>query len=135
MWDSLPTGVWVLFGVLAFVLVLVGLGYWGLQHGLRKYPLRCYPDETYVIQTSDGWSLPLFRWHPNPEAPKQATPVVLCHGLGVNHLNMDLDDDLSLARYLRDLGWECWVASLRSGYDDSIASPEGQHRPRNYLQV
>ncbi len=128
MWNVLPTWAWVLGIVLGSVVVLLAVAFWGLRRGLRQYPLRCTPDETHVIVTKDGWSLPLFRWHPAGDASQKTTPVVLCHGLGVNHLNMDLDDDLSLARYLREHGWDCWVASLRSGHHEVLSAPKGHHR-------
>ncbi len=40
-------------------------------------------------------------------------PVILCHGLGTNRYNLDLDEKYSLARYLARAGHETWVLELR----------------------
>ncbi|MCB9669596.1 MAG: alpha/beta fold hydrolase [Alphaproteobacteria bacterium] len=39
-------------------------------------------------------------------------PVLLVHGLGVNHLNFDFQPRVSLADALREEGWDVWVVEL-----------------------
>jgi len=40
-------------------------------------------------------------------------PVILCHGLLSNRFNVDLSEETSLARHLRDEGFDVWVMELR----------------------
>jgi len=66
----------------------------------------------YVAVTADGWALSLLRYapaNPDPSLP----PVVLCHGLSYNGQFWDLARQVSLARWLRDAGYDVWVPSLR----------------------
>ena len=49
-----------------------------------------------------------------PEGP----PVLLVHGLALNHRNNDMTEDLSLGRYLSRAGRDVWLLTLRSGRDD-----------------
>ncbi len=69
-------------------------------------------DEVYRVPTSDGASIALGRYHPR-EGRRFLEPVILCHGLGANRFNLDLDERHSLARYLARRGYETWVLELR----------------------
>jgi len=70
------------------------------------------PDEIHRVRTADGWSIQLRRYLPRGE-PRYREPVVLCHGLGANHYNVDWDPPYGLAQYLAEAGRDCWVISLR----------------------
>jgi len=42
-------------------------------------------------------------------------PVLMIHGLAMNHRNHDTSEDFSFARYLRNEGRDVWLLTLRSG--------------------
>jgi len=73
--------------------------------------------------TEDGWQAPLFRL----EAPPGATgePVIVAHGLGINRHAVDYGPDLSLARAIRDAGFEVFLLEHR-GDASAIAPPRAR---------
>jgi polyhydroxyalkanoate synthase len=90
-------------------------------------PLEYVDEET--IATPDGSAIELRRIPPLrersdgtavpapekiPEALAQP-PVLLVHGIGINHQNNDVLPDLSLARHLAAEGRDCWLLTLRTG--------------------
>lgn len=78
----------------------------------RKFRLPFEPDEMHWAKTDDGWLLPMGRYLPRgPRAARE--PVILCHGMGANRYNLDLNERYSLARYLAARGFECFVVELR----------------------
>ena len=78
----------------------------------RKLRLPFAPDEMHWAKTDDGWLLPLGRYLPRgPRAARE--PVILCHGMGANRYNLDLNERYSVARYLASRGFECFVVELR----------------------
>ncbi|MBI5479276.1 MAG: alpha/beta fold hydrolase [Deltaproteobacteria bacterium] len=77
----------------------------------RYYFAERFPDEIHFTRTEDGWRIALSRYR--PEAPCNAEPVVLCHGIGANRRNLDLTDELSLAGYLAARGYDVWLIELR----------------------
>jgi pimeloyl-ACP methyl ester carboxylesterase len=80
------------------------------------------------VTTPDGWTL--VAWHRKAVKRRFETPVVLCHGLGNNHLIMEFRREQSLARYLAAMGFEVYSVDLRGAggskpphegpYDSSI---------------
>ena len=56
-----------------------------------------------------------------PATPAQTPPVLLVHGIGINHHNLDISEHTSLARTLRGRGHDVWLLTLRSGLSDSRA--------------
>ncbi len=80
---------------------------------------RC-GDEIHYAQTSDGFKLVLFRYLPRKN--RQSYPVVLCHGLSCNHWIFDLTEKQSLARFLANQGFDCFLVNLR-GRDRSRSVP------------
>ncbi|MHA1568468.1 MAG: alpha/beta hydrolase, partial [Alphaproteobacteria bacterium] len=70
------------------------------------------PDEIHYVRTSDGRVLALRRIRPKAK-PVRKTPVILQHGLGANHRNLDLDDERSVALYLARQGYDCFTPDLR----------------------
>ena len=69
--------------------------------------------ERHTALTDDGWTLALYRYRPvGPPRPAQS-PVFLCHGLGANRFNLDAPGKLSLAKWLSEKGFDCWVVELR----------------------
>ena len=75
-------------------------------------------DYTLVerVPTEDGSAVELRRL-PGGEG-STAPPVLLVHGLALNHRNNDLREDLSLGRHLAREGRDVWLLTLRSGRDD-----------------
>ncbi|MFN7134374.1 MAG: alpha/beta fold hydrolase [Myxococcales bacterium] len=78
----------------------------------RRLLLRESADEVLQVPTADGWRVCLRHYRPRAE-PRFVEPVILCHGLGANHYNVDLDERYGLAQQLAARGRDCWVISLR----------------------
>lgn len=68
--------------------------------------------ELHRARTRDGWDIALYRY-PAPAGSTRQYPVLLCHGLGSNRNNLDYPGRLSLAKYLNEQGFDCWVVELR----------------------
>ncbi len=65
------------------------------------------PDAVVPVTTADGWSLELRRY------PADGPAVLLVHGMGASHYNWDYREEVSLAWWLQQRGWDVWVPSLR----------------------
>lgn len=103
------------------VLAVLALGFmtWAHYAFWREYFAPTgRPDEIHNVRTEDGWWLGVRRYRPKGGHATHREPVVLCHGLGANHFNMDWDPPYGLAQYLASRGRDCWVISLR-GHDGS----------------
>lgn len=100
---------WIaLASVVAFaVATWLHLLYWG-----RRLTLGLPYAELHRIATDDGSAIELRRI----ASPSSALPpVLLVHGVGANHRNLDLDDRSSLARHLARAGRDVWLVTLRCG--------------------
>ncbi len=99
----------VVLGVLAFAfLAWAHLAFWR-----ARFAPSDQPDELHRVRTEDGWNLQLRRYLPRGDGPRFEEPVVLCHGLGANHYNVDWDPPYGIAQYLAEAGRDCWVITLR----------------------
>src|SRR5579859_1353629 len=87
-------------------------------------PTGATPPEPHTVTAEDGWPLALWHYPPSPGAPARVRPVLLCHGLGSNHVSLDLEPGGSLARYLEDQGYDVWALDWR-GHGGSRARPKG----------
>ena len=98
---------WVILWV-AVVLALIKLhtAFWA-----HYFDLHRGGDQVHYVTTEDGWQIALHRYVPAEKRFKE--PVFLCHGMGANRNNFDLMDDRSLARDLRDQGFDVWSVELR----------------------
>jgi polyhydroxyalkanoate synthase len=57
-------------------------------------------------------------------------PVLLCHGISANDRNMDLDDQISMARWFAAQGREAWTMSMRgTGGSDRLDAAKGRPGP------
>lgn len=74
-------------------------------------------DEEHRVASSDGSAYELRRLQPR-EAAADQPPVLMVHGIAINHRNLDPDEQLSLARQLRDDGRDVWLLTLRCGRAD-----------------
>jgi pimeloyl-ACP methyl ester carboxylesterase len=72
----------------------------------------------YYTQTEDGISLALRRYRPE-RLTVEKNPVILCHGFSYNLLFWDLEDEVSLPRYLARQGYDVWSLSLRGACPSS----------------
>lgn len=72
------------------------------------------PDGWLEVAAADGHpvSLACFRARALVDGVRRE-PVILCHGVSANRFNMDLDDEVSLARWLAARGFDCYVLELR----------------------
>jgi len=93
----------------------------------RRHALGTPADEVHEASTSDGWRISLARYRPRGDAP--GVPVLLCHGLMSNRFSLDLDAEVSLARHLREEGFDVWLMDLRA-HGASRRAP-GSRRPRS----
>ena len=91
----------------------VGAGLVASSRATARLRLRFAPDETHWARTEDGWELPLGRYLPRGTRVARE-PVILCHGMGANRFNLDLNERYSVARYLAARGFETWVVELRA---------------------
>jgi pimeloyl-ACP methyl ester carboxylesterase len=91
---------------------LLGASAWFLDHLLKRhYTGKERADELHRTRTDDDVRIGL--WRHLPENDGTGSPVLLVHGLGVNHHHMDLDRSFSLARYLSENGYDAWCVVLR----------------------
>jgi pimeloyl-ACP methyl ester carboxylesterase len=101
------TALYVLVGSLAGLGILI---YVSFLAG-RYFHVPRYPDEIHFATTSDGWRLALVRYR--AARKNGADPVLLVHGIASNRYNLDLTEDLSLARFLAQSGYDVWLVELR----------------------
>ncbi len=78
--------------------------------------------ERLDVPTADGWSV--VAWHRPAVRRRFDVPVVLCHGLANNHAFMEFRGEQNLARFLSELGFDCYSVDLR-GAGASRAPDEG----------
>ena len=97
-----------------FFYVGVGLGVLALLSFLsrRYFQLDPEPDQIVYCITEDSWRLALSRYLP-ARPLDGAPPVVLCPGFGLSGAIFDLDEEVSLARYLASRGYDVWVLDFR----------------------
>ena len=67
-------------------------------------------DELHLVRADDGWTLPMYRYRPAGEA-KGA--VLMVHGIYSTMGVFDVAPDMSLARHLRDRGFDVYCLELR----------------------
>ena len=63
------------------------------------------------VEAPDQWRLATYHY---PWRSSKNYPVILVHGLGTNRFDVDFPERrLSLAKYLHQEGYDCWVIELR----------------------
>lgn len=103
---------WIVIAIPFAAALLTALALLLRARMLRSLSLPFEPDELHWAKTADGWELPLGRYLPRGERAARE-PVLLCHGMGANRFNLDLNERYSLARYLASRGFETFVVELR----------------------
>lgn len=68
-------------------------------------------EQLHHTTTEDGVRIGI--WRHTPDHTNPGEPVLVVHGLGVNHYHMDLGERCSVAEYLSSRGYDCWVVELR----------------------
>ena len=106
--------------ILPAIALLLLLTWAHLVFWRRKLTRPVVYDETHRIKTPDGCGYELRRLQ--PVTPSAEVPLLLVHGVAINHRNLDADDNLSLARTLRASGRDVWLLTLRSGRSDLLPS-------------
>jgi polyhydroxyalkanoate synthase subunit PhaC len=116
---------------IALVIAIAGLLHYRYWVARLTVPLEYVLEER--IETPDGSAIELRRLPPLREtrggevepAPEKMPlaqarpPVLLVHGIAINHQNNDMLPDLSLARHLAAEGRDCWLLTLRTGRADA----------------
>ena len=77
--------------------------------------------------TDDGWRIAIHRYAPSGPIARRH-PVLLCHGLGANHIAFDVHPDVSLARHLASRGYLTLAIDLRGHGHSERPSRTGSRR-------
>jgi polyhydroxyalkanoate synthase subunit PhaC len=96
--------------------VFAALAFLHYRHWVRKLGLPMEYERVDRIETPDGSAIEMRRIA-RPRTCDRP-PVLLVHGLGANHRNLDAEPDRSLARVLAAAGRDVWLVTLRSGRSD-----------------
>ncbi|MGC8926923.1 MAG: alpha/beta hydrolase [Myxococcota bacterium] len=78
----------------------------------RYFEIKWSPDEIHYITAQDGFRLAAGRRIPDKRRFKE--PVILCHGLGANRYNLDLNQEYSLARRFTNMGYDTYIIEMRT---------------------
>lgn len=84
--------------------------------------------EVLYTPTPDGWQLALHLWRGLGQ--RRPHPVLMVHGLAANRKNLDLDDQLSIARAAQSHGYDVYLVDLRGA---GLSRPPGG-KARNTFQ-
>ena len=105
--------IYLLVPLIALAL-FAGLAYAHYAYWTRRFgvPMEYLLEDE--ICTADGAYIMLYRL-PLPVTLKATRPVLLVHGIGIDHRNNDMLPNASLARHLHDAGRDVWLLRLRSG--------------------
>ncbi len=98
-----------ILSVLIFIIVFIVALLWIVG---SKYVSKRRADEIHFVRTVDRWPIALHRYPPRKKRAGLA-PIIFCHGLGANRFNFDLDDNLSLAVTLANMGYDVFLLELR----------------------
>ncbi|MGO9831145.1 MAG: alpha/beta fold hydrolase [Myxococcaceae bacterium] len=88
------------------------------------YRLQGEPPRRRWAKTPDGWEIAVFERAPAVRRFRE--PVLLCHGLATNHLNVDFEPPYSLARAFADAGFCVYSVDWRGAGDSR--PPRGRGR-------
>ena len=77
----------------------------------RVYRLRGERPRRLTATTGDGWSIAVHQRTPGVRRFRE--PVLLCHGLATNHLNLDFEPPYSLACAFAEAGFEVFSLDWR----------------------
>lgn len=89
------------------------------------YKVETAVDNRYFVETEDGWKIAIHNY--KPEKILYKYPVIVCHGLGSNRFSWDLGKK-SIAKYLKNKGFDVYLVDLRGSGDSSKPSPFNKYR-------
>jgi pimeloyl-ACP methyl ester carboxylesterase len=90
-------------------------------------PLAPPVDVAHAL-TEDGWRIAIHTYAPSAAVEPRRHPVLLCHGLGANHLGFDVHPSVSLARHLARRGYLTLAIDLRGHGHSERPSRTGARR-------
>lgn len=114
---------WILLGA-AVLVVALAAAWLHYRYWVGRFTLELDYELTERIATEDGSAFELRRVPASMDHGRSGTPVLLVHGLALNHRNNDMREDLSLGRHLARAGRDVWLLTLRSGREDLTWSEE-----------
>jgi polyhydroxyalkanoate synthase subunit PhaC len=115
--------VWI--GIAIAVLCAGAIATWlHYRYWVSRFTLSLAYELHEKVKTDDGSAIELRRLPPPSAGPRSGPPILLVHGIAINHRNHDIRDDLSLGRYLTERGRDVWLLTLRCGRDDLSFSEE-----------
>jgi len=106
-----------------FVLALAFTVYY--QIIIRALHIDLKAREIHSILTPDGWRIRLFRYR---KGGTSGEPVLLVHGYTANHWNLTLPHGESVADFLAERGYDCWVIDLRGNRTSLPPAGTPRHR-------
>ena len=98
-------------GVVALVAAWANHAFW-----VRRLTVLQEYTEEHRVPTPDGSAIELRRLPAVVDSG--LPPVLLVHGLGADHRNLDMTAESSLARHLAGAGRDVWLVTLRCGRTD-----------------
>ncbi len=104
-----------------------------LHYAFWTWWLGVAPREDEILQarTADGWTLVLGRRR--PRGPARRPPVLLVHGIALNHQAVDFGvERWSVAAHLARAGFDCFTLDLR-GHGRSRRGPTDRWNLDTYL--
>lgn len=81
--------------------------------------------EILYTPTPDGWQLAIHLWRGTGR--ERRYPILMVHGLAANRLNLDLDEDLSIARAAQAQGYDVYLLDLRGAGLSRPPGGRGRH--------
>jgi polyhydroxyalkanoate synthase len=113
------TNLLILIGAYYVLFHLLGAALWWVHLRFWRRLSVALPYETVdELTLPDGGVIELRRVGRSPHASlaeSSDVPVLMVHGLAMNHRNHDLAEEVSFARHLRNEGRDVWLLTLRSG--------------------
>jgi pimeloyl-ACP methyl ester carboxylesterase len=101
-------------GLATALAIVVGVGFVAVLYLLavrRAYRLRGSRPKRLLARARDGWAIAVHQR--SPAVRRFAEPVLLCHGLATNHLNLDFELPYSLAHAFAEAGFEVFSLDWR----------------------
>ncbi len=108
---------WLPWAIVSLVGVLFVWLWWSLRRIDHHTQALSY-DSVERIETGDGVAIDLRHLQPLSDLDTVLPPVVLVHGIATNHRHLDMQPDLSMARFLAGAGRDVWLLTLRTGRHD-----------------
>lgn len=106
----------IFYLLLIFAIVIILYHVLILKPAKQLAEIQTNEAEFHAIQTEDGITLSLYRYKTKDFVDNRKLrnlPLIMCHGMGVNHHHLDDANELSLAIYYQKAGFDVWLVDLR----------------------